>query len=399
MSENTNASLRERELQHASGCYPTKTVAIVRGKGAHLWDADGKEYIDCSAGHGVASLGHAHPRLVQAVATQVGTLATLAGSFPNDQRAEFQERLVAFLPQGFKRVFLCNSGTEAVEGALKFARLSTGRSGIVAAQRGFHGRTMGALSCTWEKKYRKPFEPLIAEVQHAPYGKLEAFAELVGENTACVIVEVVQGEGGVRPATQEFLKGLRKLCDERGALLIFDEVQTGFGRTGKNFACEHFGVLPDLLSLGKAIAGGLAMGAVAMGPKIGELSVGDHGSTFGGNPLACAAGNAALRTMVEENLVERSRVEGEWFRAELAKIDSPQIREVRGMGLMVAIDLRCRVAPVLAGLQERGVIALPAGPTVLRFLPPFVIEREDLERVVSEVGAVLAELTVEGAAR
>lgn len=392
MSAHTNGSLQERELAHASGVYPTKSVALVRGNGARVWDADGNEYIDCSAGHGVANLGHAHPAVVEAVTRQVGTLATLAGSFPNDQRAEFQELLVDFLPAGFDRVFLCNSGTEAVEGALKFARLSTGRTGIVAAQRGFHGRTMGALSCTWEKKYRQPFEPLVSGVEHAPFGNLDAFAQRIDETTACVIVEVVQGEGGVRPAQAEFLRGLRELCDERDALLIFDEVQTGFGRTGERFACEHFGVLPDLFALGKAIAGGLAMGAVALGARVGELSIGSHGSTFGGNPLACAAGIATLRTLVEDSLVERSRELGDWFREQLAAIDCPEIREVRGMGLMVAVDLRCRVAPILASLQERGVIALPAGPTVLRFLPPLVIEREDLARVVRDVTAVLTAL-------
>ncbi len=399
MSTQTNLNLRERELRHTSGVYPTKNVAIVRGKGARVWDADGTEYIDCSAGHGVANLGHAHPAVVHAVSNQVGTLATLASSFPNDRRAEFQERLVHFLPDGFDRLFLCNSGTEAVEGALKFARLSTGRTGIIAAQRAFHGRTMGALACTWDKNYRQPFVPLIGDVQHAPYGKLAAFGERMDENTACVIIEVVQGEGGVRPAEEEFLRGLRQLCDERGALLIFDEVQTGFGRTGRRFACEHSGVMPDILALGKAIAGGLAMGAVALGPRVKPLSFGAHGSTFGGNPLGCAAGVASLRTLVEDSLVERSAELGEWFREQLAAIECPEIREVRGLGLMVAIDMRCRVAPILASLQERGVIALPAGPTVLRFLPPLVIEKEDLERVVREVSAVLAEHTEREAAR
>lgn len=399
MNTPTNAKLRERELAHASGVYPTKTIAIVRGEGARLWDADGREYLDCSAGHGVAALGHAHPRLVEAVSEQAGTLVTLAGSFPNDQRAELQERLCAFLPEGFERVFLCNSGAEAVEGALKFSRLTTGRPGIVAAQRGFHGRTMGALSCTWEKKYRAPFEPLVGGVSHAPYGKLEAFAELVSEDTACVIVEAVQGEGGVRPAPPGFLEGLRELCDERGALLVLDEVQTGFGRTGKRFAFEHAGVVPDLVAMGKAIGGGMPMGAVGMGAKVGELKVGHHGSTFGGNPLACAAANVVLRTIAEEGLVERAAELGGWFQDALASIDSEQVREVRGLGLMVALDLRVRSGPVLAALQERGVIALPAGPTVVRFLPPLVVEQADLERVVAEVSAVLAELPVGEAAR
>ena len=399
MSGQSNEELVRRESAHTSGVYPTKAVAIVRGAGARVWDADGKEYVDCSAGHGVAALGHAHPAIVEAVSTQVATLTTLAGSFPNDQRAELQERLCALLPAGFERVFFCNSGAEAVEGALKFARLSSGRSGIVAAQRGFHGRTLGALSCTWEKKYRGPFEPLIPGVEHAPFGKLEAFAELVRDDTACVIVEVVQGEGGVRPAEPEFLAGLRALCDERGALLVLDEVQTGFGRTGRAFACEHYGVAPDLICLGKAIAGGLAMGAVGIGPRVGPLAPGTHGSTFGGNPLACAAANACLRTLGEERLIERSAELGAWFAGRLRAIDSPLVREVRGLGLMVALDLRVRSADVLADLQARGVIALPAGPTVLRFLPPLVIEREDLERVAREVEGALATAQIEEPAR
>jgi acetylornithine/LysW-gamma-L-lysine aminotransferase len=205
----------------------------------------------------------------------------------------------------------------------------------------------------------------------------------------------VQGEGGVRPAQPEFLHGLRELCDERGALLAFDEVQTGFGRTGRMFAFEHFDVVPDLLALGKAIAGGLPMGAVALGARVSPLEVGVHGSTFGGNPLACAAANACLRTLAEERLVERSAELGAWFAGRLAAIDSPLVREVRGLGLMVALDLRVRSAQVLAALQERGVIALPAGPTVLRFLPPLLIERDDLERVAVEVEAALAAAGVE----
>ena len=386
----TNEELVAREGLHKSGVYPTKPVAILRGEGACVWDAEGKEYVDCSAGVGVAALGHAHPAVVEAVTAQVATLATLAGSYPNDQRAELQERLCALLPEGFERVFFCNSGTEAVEGALKFARLSTGRAGLVAAQRGFHGRTMGALSCTWEKKYREPFEPLVPECSHAPYGKLEAFEAAVTEETAAVIVEVVQGEGGVRPAPEGFLQGLRELCDARGALLIFDEVQTGFGRTGRVFAFEHVGVVPDLVSLGKAIGGGLAMGAVAIGARVEGLGLGAHGSTFGGNPLACAASNAFLRTLVEEDLVGRSAELGARFADRLGSISSPLVREVRGLGLMVALDLRVRSAPILADLQEHGVIALPAGQTVLRFLPPLVIEEEQLERVATEVEAALA---------
>ena len=386
---NQNEELRRREASGASGVYPMKDVALVRGEGAFVWDAEGKRYIDCSAGHGVAALGHAHPQLVQAVTQQVARLTTCAGSFPNDQRAGLQERLCALLPDGFERVFLCNSGTEAVEGALKFARRSTGRSGFVAAERGFHGRTMGALACTWEQKYREPFEPLIGDVTHAPFNDLAGFEARVNEGTAAVLVEVVQGEGGVRPADAEFLRGLRKLCDERGALLVFDEVQTGFGRTGKAFAFEHFGVTPDLISLGKAIAGGLAMGAVGIGSGVGVLQVGDHGSTFGGNPLACAAANATLDALQQERLFERSAQLGARFADSLRALGADQVLEVRGMGLMVAMELNVPVAPFLKSLLEAGVIALPAGPQVMRFLPPLVISEEALTCVVELVAAVL----------
>lgn len=390
MSELSNAALREAELAHASGCYPTKDVAIVRGQGARLWDADGNEYVDCASGHGVASVGHAHPAVVEAVQRQVATLVTCAGSFPNDQRAALQSLLCSLLPEGYDRLFLCNSGTEAVEGALKFARLSTGRSGLVAAQRGFHGRTMGALSCTWDKKYREPFAPLVGDVRHAAYDDLAAFDAAIDEHTAAVLIEVVQGEGGVRPGSPEFLRGVEALCRERGALLVVDEVQSGIGRTGRMFAFEHYDLHPDLVAMGKAVGGGLPMGAVGIGPCIHPIPLGSHGSTFGGNPLTCAASIAALTTLVEDGLVERAAELGARFQERLRAIDSPRIREVRGLGLMVAIDLRERSAGYLKALQARGVIAIPAGPTVLRFLPPLVIEEADLMRVADEVEAVLA---------
>ena len=241
MTTSENTALRARELVHTSGVYPVRDIALVRGEGAHLFDADGRRYIDCASGQGVAAVGHAHPRVVEAVREQVGRLVTCSGSFPNDQRAALQEQLCALLPEGLERVFLCNSGTEAMEGALKFARIATGRTGIVAAERGFHGRTMGALSCTWDPKYREPFAPLVPGVSHAVHDDLASFERCIGGDTAAVVVEVVQGEGGVRPASAGFLRGLRQLCDERGALLVVDEVQTGFGRTGRMFAFEHTG--------------------------------------------------------------------------------------------------------------------------------------------------------------
>jgi len=382
-------ALREVESAHGSGVYTLKDISLVRGEGARVQDAEGRWYIDCASGHGVANVGHAHPAVAAAISAQTERLMTCAGSFPNDRRAELLESLTRFSGGAFERFFLCNSGAEAVEGALKFARLSTGRPGIVAATRAFHGRTMGALSVTWTKAYRAPFEPLIPAVSHARFGDTESFDAAITDETACVIVEVVQGEGGVHVAQPGFLGSLRRLCDERGALLILDEVQTGFGRTGRPFAHEHFDVRPDLLAVGKAMAGGIPMGAVCLGAKVAELPVGSHGSTFGGNPLACAAAIATIAALEGQALCERAAELGAWLQAELGRIPSPLIREVRGLGLMVGMDLRCRVAPVLRHLQSRGVLALPAGSTVLRLLPPLVIERPELERVVEEIARAL----------
>ncbi|MFT5153566.1 MAG: acetylornithine/succinyldiaminopimelate/putrescine aminotransferase, partial [Planctomycetota bacterium] len=263
-----SAALREREAIHGSGVYTLKDISLVRGKGARLQDAEGRWYIDCASGHGVANVGHAHPAVAAAVSAQAERLMTCAGSFPNDQRAALFENLKRFTDGAFERSFLCNSGAEAVEAALKFARLDSGRAGVVAATRAFHGRTLGALSATWNKAFRAPFQPLVPEFSHARFGDLDAFDAAIGDETACVIVEVVQGEGGVHVAGPEFLHGLRRLCNERGALLIFDEVQTGFGRTGRAFAFEHFDVRPDLVALGKAIAGGVPMGAVLIGGRV-----------------------------------------------------------------------------------------------------------------------------------
>jgi acetylornithine/LysW-gamma-L-lysine aminotransferase len=296
---------------------------------------------------------------------------------------------------GMPRVFLCNSGTEAIEAAIKFARLSTGRTHILAAMRAFHGRTFGALSATWNKKYREPFEPLVPGFSHVPYNDLEKLEGAVSEQTAAVLLEVVQGEGGVYLGDEAYLCAAQALCRERGALLIIDEVQTGFGRTGRIFACKHYGLQPDLLCVAKSIAGGLPMGAVLLGERLGELPPGVHGSTFGGNPLACAASIAALEALVEEQLPERAAELGAYLLAELGKIHSPLVREVRGLGLMVGIEIKQKVAPYLQALMERGVLALPAGLTVIRLLPPLVITREQIDCVVQAIREVLNQTTDE----
>ena len=379
----------EVERSHTSGVYPKRDLEIVRGQGAHVWDAAGREYIDCVTGHGVAILGHCHPAVVRAVQAQSERLITCPEVFYNDQRAAALELLTGMAPEGLTRAFLCNSGTEAIEAALKFARLATARPGFVATMRGFHGRTLGALSATWEPKYREPFLPLLPGFRHVPFNNLDAMAAAVSEDTAAVLVEVVQGEGGVRPSSPGYLAGVQAICRQHGALLIVDEVQTGCGRTGRMWACQHHGVSPDVMCVGKGMAGGVPMGAALLGARIPELSQGVHGSTFGGNPLASAAAVAALHAIQEEDLPGRAAQLGEWLLARLCRIASQRIREVRGIGLMVGIELREKVQPHLLALQERGVLALPAGPTVLRLLPPLVIQQDDLERVADAVEGVL----------
>jgi acetylornithine/LysW-gamma-L-lysine aminotransferase len=260
---------------------------------------------------------------------------------------------------------------------------------MIATMRGFHGRTMGALSATWEKKYREPFEPLVPGFSHVPYNNLQALQEAVNDTTAAVILEVVQGEGGVTPGQAEYLIGAQAVCREQGALLIIDEVQTGFGRTGKMFAFQHHGLQPDLVCVAKSIAGGLPMGAVLIGEKVGKLPPQVHGSTFGGNPLVCAASLAALDFIEGSELPQRAAELGAWFLAQLKEIRSPLIREVRGLGLMCGIELRQKVTPYLQALMAKGILALPAGLTVMRFLPPLVIEKPALERVVQAVSEVL----------
>ena len=379
-----------KETAYESGFYRKRPLVIVRGEGARVWDAAGREYIDCVGGHGVAVVGHANPQVAEAIAAQARKLLVCPGSFCNDVRAELLAELVRIAPPGIARAFLCNSGAEAVEAALKIARLVTGGTRFVAAARGFHGRTLGALSVTWRREYREPFAPLLPGVTFVPYNDADALEEaLGGGDVAGVVLEIVQGEGGVIPGDGEYLRRAQELCREHGALFIVDEVQTGFGRTGRMFACEHHGLEPDLICVAKGIAGGVPMGAVLIHGRLGPMPPRLHGSTFGGNPLACAAARAAIRFIEEEGLPERAAELGAWFIRELSGLGSSLVREVRGLGLMVGVELRRRVGPYLEALVERGVLALSAGTTVIRFLPPLVISREELSRVAEALAEVL----------
>ena len=374
------------EARYALEVYPRRGINIVRGEGAHLWSADGKEYIDCASGVGVANIGHSNPAVAEALADQSRTLLNCPGIFHNDRRGELMERLVRLAPTALKRVFLCNSGTESVEAAIKLARASTGRSGLVAAMRGFHGRTLGALSATF--KYRDTFEPLLEGNTFVPLNNIEKLDAAVDDTTSAVILEVIQGEGGVRPAEEEYLLAARRFCTERGALLIIDEVQTGFCRTGRFFASEHFELQPDMMCLAKGIAGGVPMGAVLCADTV-RVGIGVHGSTFGGNPLACAAASAAIDFMCREDLADRARSIGAYFAQQFLMVQPDSVRELRQFGLMIGIELKQKATPVLQALLEDGIIALPAGPTVIRLLPPLTIDTQEIDQVISALRKAL----------
>jgi acetylornithine/LysW-gamma-L-lysine aminotransferase len=370
-------------------------AVFVRGEGCYLFDSDDRRYLDLSSAQGVAMLGHCHPSISGAVAQQAATLISCPAFLYNDRRAEFAEALTTVLPAHLQYLFFANSGAEAIDGALKFARLVTRRSAFVSTTKGFHGRTIGALSVTWEPKYREGFGPLL-DVTHVAFNNAAALDAAITDNTAAVIFEVVQGESGVNVATAEFVQTAQRLCRERGALLIVDEIQTGFGRTGRWFAVEHVGLEPDIMCLAKGLAGGFPMGAFAYTQEVRDaLSQGAHGSTFGGSPLACAAGLAALHAYRGEGLIEQSaRLGALMLDALRAALDGvPVVRDIRGLGLMLAVELRTKVAPILKSLMvDHGVIALPAGPTVLRMLPPLVITEAQMEEGVRAVATAVRAL-------
>ena len=386
----STADLIAAEDAHTSGLYTKRGIVLVRGDGAMVFDSEGRAYIDCVGGQGTANLGHGNAAVADAVAQQARVLASCTELFYNDRRAELYEVLAGILPASLDRFFLCNSGTEAVEGGLKFARAATKRTGIVATMRGFHGKTMGALSATWGPEYRDLFGPLVPGFSHVPFNKPEALDAAITDDTAAFIFELVQGEGGVRPATSEFAREAARLCAERGALLIVDEVQTGFARTGTLFAVEQYAIAPDILCLAKSIAGGMPMGAIAFSRKVGDLAKRSHSTTFGGNPLACAAAIAAIGEIRRLDLARNARERGTQLMDGLRAIRSDRIREVRGLGLLVGVELKENASTALHALQEEGVLALGAGPTVVRYLPPLVITADEIERVLAASRKALA---------
>ena len=376
--------LKNRESEAIFQTYARQDVVLVRGSGALVWDSGGKEYLDFVAGIAVNNVGHCHPTVVEAVKKQAERLIHTSNLYYTENQVLLAEELTALT--GMNRAYFCNSGAESVEAALKLTRRATGKSKIVAAERAFHGRTLGALGTTYKSIYREPFRPL-SEATFVPYNDVEALKAALTHETGAVILEPVQGEAGVYVADADYLSAARQICDDMGALLIFDEVQTGFGRTGKWFGKDHFKVKPDIITLAKAIAGGLPMGAMlAAGPAAEAFAKGDHGSTFAGGPLICAAALATIQVIKEEKLVQRSEEMGAYLKSQLGKL-AP--REIRGLGLMVGLDLEADCKSLVEKALQKGVLINSTGEHTLRFIPPLVVGKAEIDKVVSVIGESL----------
>ncbi len=382
------------ENRYLANVFSKKPLVLTKGKGALVWDINGKEYVDCSTSYGVALLGHCHPKIVAAVQAQAEILITCHSCYYNDKRAEFIQKLVQITPKGLDKAFLSNSGAESVECAIKLARKYTGKPEIIALMGAFHGKTMGALSATWDKKYREPFMPLVPEFKHVPPDNADKIREAITEKTAAVLMEPIRGEGGVRIPPEGFLQAVREICNEKNVLLLFDEVQTSFGRTGKFFGCQNWDVTPDIICLAKPFAGGLPIGiTIAKENIMSSLKIGEHSTTFSGSPLVCAAGCAAIDALVEEKLVDRAAEMGKYFKAGLEGLLAKHkiVKEVRGLGLMLGMELRFDVHNIILKAAAKGVLVLDAGRTVVRLLPSLVIEKQQIDKAILVLDEVLGE--------
>ncbi|MCE7733580.1 MAG: acetylornithine/succinylornithine family transaminase [Candidatus Heimdallarchaeota archaeon] len=365
-----------------------REIAIVNGDGANVFDSDGKKYIDCVSGIGVASVGHSNPDVVNAITNQAKKIITSPEIFYNDTRSHLLKLIDNITPPELNKIYLCNSGTESIEAAIKFAKITTGKSEFISMVRGFHGRTIGALSATFNKHYKEDFQPLVPGFHFTPFNNFEKLLEKVNENTGGIIIELVQGNGGVHIAEEEFIQKIRELCDEKEIVLIFDEVQTGFCRTGYMFALERYGVIPDILCVAKAMGGGIPIGATICSSKI-QIGPAKHGSTFGGNPLACAASIATINYMIDNDLSKQAHEKGAYLIEKLRSINSPVIRKIRQAGLLIGIECKKKVGPYIIQLQNIGLLVNSAGSNVIRLLPPLVISYDEVDLVIEKLSSIL----------
>ena len=380
------------EDNYLGNLYQRFPVTIEKGQGSHVWDVNNKEYIDCMGGYGVALVGHRNERVVNAIKAQIGKILTVHSSFYNKTREEFLENLIKVAPKGLSQVHLNNSGAESVEAAIKFARKFSGKKGMVAMKGSYHGKSMGALSLTFNPKYRESFQPLVEKVSFSSYGNIDELRDTVDKDTAFVILEPIQGESGIHVPPDSFLQDVRKLCDENKILLIFDEIQSGLGRTGSMWAADHWKTVPDVMCIAKGIAGGVPMGVTLVRPDIlSVMKKGEHSSTFGGNPLSCAAGTATIQALTQDGLIENAKDMGQKFQRGLDELKSKHkiIREVRGKGLMIGVELKFEVKDILMEGIKNGLLLLYSGRNILRFLPPLVISEEDVTKTLKILDMLL----------
>lgn len=380
------------EDNYLGNLYQRFPINISRGKGSLVWDVSGKEYIDCMGGYGVALIGHCNDRVVNAIKNQSEKLITCHMSIYNNTRLEFLEKMSKISPKKLSKVFFSNSGAESTESALKFSRKFTGKSGVIAMTGGYHGKTFGALSVTHNEKYRKSFQPLLEGVKFVPYGNPSKIEESLDNSIGTVIVEPIQGETGIIVPSHGTLQQIRKICDQNNLVLIFDEIQTGLGRTGRMWAGEHWSTTPDIMCLAKGIAGGLPMGLTLCKPEIlDSMKVGEHSSTFAGNPLSCSAGIATIESIIEENLVENAEKVGNIFKNGLFQLKESHriVRDVRGLGLMLALELRFDVRDVLFEGIKEGLLMLYSGRNIIRLLPPLVLDEVKVAKTLSIMDKLL----------
>jgi acetylornithine/N-succinyldiaminopimelate aminotransferase len=378
------------DKEYVMQTYGRQPIAIKKGSGAVVWDVEGNSYIDCLAGIAVNNVGHAHPKVVEAICKQAKKLIHTSNLYYTQEQVELAKLLVEISPHDL--AFFCNSGAEAVEGSIKLARKYTGKGEIIAMENSFHGRTLTALSATGQKKYQKGFGPLTPGFKHVSYGDINAAADVISKKTAAVMVEPVQGEGGVIMPPTGYLKDLKKLCQENNILLIFDEVQTGFGRTGRMFGSQTFKVTPDITALAKGIAGGFPMGAILASREVGNaFQPSNHAATFGGNPLACAAAKASIQVILNEDLLSKSRENGDYFKSKLnyLKDDHGIVEDVRGSGLMLGMELDINCAEMVDEMRSLGILINCTADKVLRFVPPLVIEKDQIDIVTCNLDDLL----------
>lgn len=373
--------------------YQRFPVTIERAQGATIWDTDGKEYIDCMGGYGVAIIGHCNKDVIDAITLQINKLMVCHMSTYNNSRLQFLSKLKSVAPDNLSKIFFSNSGAESIEAALKFARKFSQKTGVVSMYGGYHGKTIGALSVTYNSKYRKSFSSLLEGVKFVPFGDISSLAEAIDESIGTVIIEPIQGESGIIMPPEGYVKAVREVCTEKKLVLIFDEIQTGLGRTGKMWAGENWSAVPDIMCIAKGIASGIPTGVTFVKEEIANcMNLGEHSSTFGGNPISCSAGIATIDTIIKEDLVTKASDTGTYFKKKLIELKDkhPIIRDVRGLGMMLALESRFDVRNILMDGIKNGLLMLYSGRTVIRLLPPLVMKKEQVGRAIEIMDEILS---------